>query len=111
MSLAEFGVNDLELRTGTGQSIILENVSLAEADNVRFHMLGTDGSNEITGSISGAGFDCITTGDGEDPVAFGAGFDLNIVYDFDIATDTIKLIGMSASSLVFKEYKSSDRVL
>ena len=82
------GANDLEVRTAAGRSIILENVSLSEADNIRFHMMGTGGSNELTGSAngdrifsyggddtitSGSGYDRITTGDGADVVAFGTG--------------------------------------
>ncbi len=86
-------------------------------------MLGTDGANTLVGHDgddrifayggddridTGAGYDRITTGDGADVVAFGTGYGTNVVYDFDIAKDSIELTDIQASSLTFKQYRGTD---
>jgi hypothetical protein len=118
-----YGDNDLDIRTTDGQRIVLRNVSYESAEDIRFHMLGTQAANELLGSAGddrifayggddaingGAGYDRITLGSGSDTVSFGTGFDTNIIYDFDIAQDTIFLVNVFASSLTVSQYGEDD---
>lgn len=118
-----YGDNDLDIRTTGGQRIVLRDVAFTSAEDVLFHMLGSDASNDLTGSAgddrifafggddrvdSGAGYDRITLGAGADTVVFGTGYDTNIVYDFDVAQDTISLVGVYASSLTVSQYGQDD---
>ncbi len=123
VSFLAYGDNSLDIRTSGGQQMILRNVNIELANDIRFHMLGTDGSNELQGSAgddrifahggddtinSGAGYDRITVGAGSDTVIFGVGFDTNIVYDFDVDLDVISLVGTPVNALAVSQYKDTD---
>ena len=118
-----YGSGDLDIRTSDGQRIVLRNVSYESADDIRFHMLGTEAANELIGSAgddrifayggddrinSGAGYDRITVGSGSDTVSFGVGFDTNIIYDFEIEQDTISLADIFVPSLTVSQYGEDD---
>lgn len=114
---------DLEIESAAGERIELRGIGLDAADSIRFHMLGTDGANTLTGWAgddrifayggddvidSGAGTDRITTGDGADVIRFGTGYGLNVVYDFELGQDRIELTDLRAASLTFRHYNGTD---
>jgi len=118
-----YGDSDLDIRTNDGQRIVLRNVDYESAEDIRFHMLGTQAANDLLGWTgddrifayggddtinSGAGYDRITVGSGSDTVLFGIGSDTNIIYDFDIEQDTIFLVDISTSSLTVSQYGEDD---
>lgn len=117
------GTGDLEIQTSAAERIPLQGIRLDAADSIRFHTLGTDGDNVLTGwegndrifSYGGddtidscAGTDRITTGDGADVVRFGTGYGTNVVYDFNVGEDSIELTDIQAASLTFRQYKGTD---
>ena len=117
------GTGDLEIETTQGQRIRLEGVDAEAADQVLFHMLGTEGDNLLAGwegedrifahggddtIDSGAGTDRITTGDGADVIRFGTGYGTNVVYDFDLARDRIELTDLQVTDLRILQYKGTD---
>ena len=119
ITMMDYNGTGLDIRTTDGQRIVLRNVDIADADEVLFHMLGTDGDNALTGwggadrifayggddiIDSGTGYDRIWTGNGADSVAFGAGYDTNIVYDFNLSEDSITLVGADLTDLTFSQY-------
>ena len=123
VTISAHGDTDVIIQTAEGQGMVLEGVSVDQADDILLHMLGSDADNNLAGSAdadrifaqggddtinSGAGTDRITTGEGRDVVTFGSGFDTNVVYDFDLTQDSIQLVGLTASSLTFKQYKGTD---
>jgi Ca2+-binding RTX toxin-like protein len=123
VSFQAWGDGDLEVAMPDGSRVLLKNVGLEDAGSIRFYTLGTDASNKILGHEgddrvfagggddiidTGAGYDRITTGEGADIVAFGTGYGTNIVYDFDIALDSIELTNLQAASLTYKQYNGTD---
>ena len=114
---------DLLIETAAGERILLKDTGLAEAADILFHTMGTDAANNLQGHSGadrifalggddtidgGAGTDRITTGEGADTLMFGTGYNLNVVYDFDLSQDVVQLTDLQAASLSFKQYKGSD---
>lgn len=114
---------DLIVEGPAGQQALLIGVEAEEAPWVILKAFGTEGDNVLAGSSgadriyalagddmvdSGAGTDRIWLGEGSDIVRFGSGYGTNIVYDFDVAEDTIDLADLTKMDLTFQSYKDVD---
>ncbi len=68
-------------------------------------LFGFEGNDKITG---GAGLDRMYGGAGKDTFVLGNGYDLNIVYDFDVANDIVLLEGLKVSDITVSVYNAHD---
>ncbi|PIE14305.1 MAG: hypothetical protein CSA68_10920 [Rhodobacterales bacterium] len=126
LTFLTYNGRDADIRTQTGDRIVLRDILPEELDSFDFFVHALDTNGTLTGGVgndnlrgaflddrleTSAGQDRLYGYAGADTFVFSSQSNLNIIYDFEVGVDRIDLSGLAADQISVMAYGSSDAEL